>query len=111
MIDLLESVGVENFKKIKKMVDRIFIQFIILEKKIYVSIIMIDSVLYIELNFNIFKGDNIISDNVFKVVDNFKFISGQIRIDLVLCMVCKEVFLKLGGGRKYVQKVSFWDIN
>ena len=52
MIDSSESVGVENFKKIKKMVDRTLTQFTISEKKTHVSIIMIDSVPHIELNLN-----------------------------------------------------------
>lgn len=105
MIDSSESVGVENFKKIRKMVDRTLTQFTISEKKTHVSIIMIDSVPHIELNLNTLKGDNITSDNVFKVVDNLKFISGQTRIDLALRMARKEVFSKLGGGRKHAQKI------
>ena len=106
MIDSSESVGVENFKKIKKMVDRTLNQFTISEKKTHVSVIMIDSVPHIELNFNTLKGDNLTRENVFKVVDSLQFISGQTRIDLALRMARKDVFSKLGGGRKNVQKVK-----
>lgn len=105
MIDSSESVGVENFKKIKKMVDRTLNQFTISEKKTHVSVIMIDSVPHIELNFNTLKGDNLTRENVFKVVDSLQFISGQTRIDLALRMARKDVFSKLGGGRKNVQKI------
>lgn len=105
MIDSSESVGVENFKQIKRMVDRTLTQFTISEKKTHVSIIMIDSVPHIELNLNTLKGDNITSENVLKVVDNLQFISGQTRIDLALRMARKEIFSKLGGGRKHVQKI------
>ncbi|XP_020632397.1 collagen alpha-1(XXI) chain-like [Orbicella faveolata] len=94
MIDSSESVGLENFNKIKKMVDKTLTLFTISEKKTHVGVIVIDSVPHIELNLNTLTGNNFTQDHVMKVVDSLQFISGQTRIDLALRMARKEVFSK-----------------
>lgn len=105
MIDSSESVGLENFNSIRKMVEKVLILFTSSEKKTRVGIIMIDSVPHIELNFNTLKGANITKDHVMKVVRSLQFFGGQTRIDLALRMARKEVFSKAGGGRKDSQKI------
>ena len=105
MIDSSESVGLENFNNIKKMVDKTLTLFSISEKKTHVSVIVIDSVPHIELNLNTLKGSNFTQDHVMKVVDSLQFIRGQTRIDLALRMARKEVFSKSGGARKNAGKV------
>ncbi|KAJ7354721.1 hypothetical protein OS493_030497 [Desmophyllum pertusum] len=104
MIDSSESVGLENFNKIKKMVDKTLTLFTISAKQTHVGVIMIDSVPRIELNLNTLQGNNITHDHVMRVVDGLEFISGQTRIDLALRMARKEVFSKAGGMRENVRK-------
>ncbi|KAJ7370156.1 hypothetical protein OS493_033781 [Desmophyllum pertusum] len=105
MIDSSESVGLENFNKIKKMVDKTLTLFTISAKQTHVGVIMIDSVPRIELNLNTLQGNNITHDHVMRVVDGLEFISGQTRIDLALRMARKEVFSKAGGMRENVRKL------
>ncbi|KAL9966098.1 hypothetical protein ACROYT_G024117 [Oculina patagonica] len=105
MIDSSESVGLENFNKIKKMVDKTLTLFTISERKTHVGVIVIDSVPHIELNLNTLHGNNVTQDHVTKVVDSLQFISGQTRIDLALRMARKEVFSKSGGARKNAHKL------
>ena len=106
MIDSSESVGLENFNNIKKMVDKTLTLFTISEKKTHVGVIVIDSVPHIELNLNTLKGNNFTQDHVMKVVDGLQFISGQTRIDLALRMARKEIFSKSEGARKDAGKVK-----
>lgn len=105
MIDSSESVGLENFNNIKKMVDKTLTLFTISERKTHVGLVVIDSVPQIELNLNTLQGNNITQDHVMKVVDGLQFISGQTRIDLALRMAQKEVFSKSGGARDNAHKV------
>lgn len=105
MIDSSESVGLENFNNIKKMVDKTLTLFTISEKKTHVGVIVIDSVPHIELNLNTLQGNNVTQDHVIRVVDSLQFISGQTRIDLALRMARKEVFSKSGGARKEARKL------
>lgn len=105
MIDSSESVGLENFNKIKKMVDKTLTLFTISAKQTHVGVIMIDSVPRIELNLNTLQGNNVTHDHMMRVVDGLEFISGQTRIDLALRMARKEVFSKAGGTRENVRKV------
>ena len=106
MIDSSESFGLENFERVKKMAHKTLNVFAVSEKKTRVSVIVIDSVPHIDLNFTTFKGSSLTTKNVMKVVNGLQFTRGQTRIDLALRMTQKEIFSKLGGARKDARKVN-----
>ncbi|XP_001640962.2 collagen alpha-1(XII) chain isoform X1 [Nematostella vectensis] len=105
LIDSSASIGYQNFKSVRKMVDRIINVFTISPKQTHVAIITISDRPAHVLRFNTLQGADLNSASVRRVVDNLRFTRDKTRIDLALRMAHKEMFSKLGGGRKHAQKI------